>query len=325
MKKLLTLLLFYSAWLGQSQPTGTFHRDFSLSQSPFNGDSRRFSFYVPSTYDHSKQHPLIIGLHGCGSTSNHFRNTLRRIADSLDAVVACPDGNSDALTNEYGGKEVELLEILYDTVNSWYNIDVGQVYLTGFSCNGREALSIVLEQKTNVPFAGVLPYAGAFNSPNFNPSSFGRTYVTPACFCMGDQDFFYTQMNFYQQMLDSMNQRMAVYHEIIMPGVPHTTNHPNYTRYMLQCFRYLKQNTTIGLSESKNSKLFNWSIKQGNLLHIEALQNGWIDCRVSNILGQQVAQRKFNNSTVIPLTPNAVYVVSMIHQNGESKTIKVRI
>lgn len=325
MKKIILLLLMVSSWGLSAQQTGLFHKDYSFSQSPFNGDSRRFSFYVPASYDSTKSYPLIIGLHACGSNSNAFRSALRRTADSLDAIIACPDANGDAINNEYGGQEIKLIEYLYDSVSTWYSINPLQVYLSGFSCNGREALFIALEGQTDIPFAGVLPYAGAFNNGSFSGMSFENTRITPACFCMGDQDFFYTSLPFYQSVLDSMSNRNAIYKDILMPGVGHTTNHANFTRDILDCFRFLQTNTTIGLNEISKNNLFQFEVQANNLLILKTDYSKSVDCNVFDGSGRFILSKKFNQQTQFRLPQKGIYLIQLIDEEGHPETLKISL
>lgn len=323
MKKLLLYLFLLNSGLLLSQQTGVFQKDYTFNNSPFNGADRRFSFYVPSDYNPSQSYPLILGLHACGSQSNAFRNRLRPIADSLDAIVACPDANGDAINNEFNGREVELLEYIYDSASTWYNIDDQQIYLTGFSCNGREALYIALEQHTSIPIAGVLPYAGAFNSPAIDASSFGRTSVTPACFCMGDQDIFYTQMSFYQWVLDSMSAQSANYHDILMPGVGHTTAHAGFTSYMLDCFEFLSNNTTISLAESTATNNFEISRTGPLTIEIQTSLAGPVTYEVLDISGKLLNSEEFRENTSVMLSNPGIYILVLTAPNGKIESLKI--
>jgi len=321
MKKLyLTLSVILYTLCATAQQTGIFQKNFSFNQSPFNGETRRFSFYVPSDYSNTNSYPLIIGLHACGSNDLAFRNDLIATADSLDAILICPSGNGDAINNEYGGQELQLVEFAYDTAAAWYNVRPGEIYLTGFSCNGLEALYIVLENKTKVPFAGVIPYAGAFNSANFSGKSFGNTRITPACFCMGDQDPFYS-IPFYQSVLDSMAARNAIYKDYLMPGVGHTTNHPGFTQYMLDCFDFLKSNTTVGLFEDAAPSFYNLE-RNGNRLIIH-LKNNKARYSIYSLGGQLIASADFEKSTALSLPGKGIYLLHIRDDKGQVSHQKI--
>lgn len=319
----LCILLFISS-VSFAQVTGAFHQDHTFNNSDFTNLNRRFSFYIPQTYQANQAHVLIMALPGCGNASNDFRDDLRNIADSLNAIVACLDAGGDAITDEFNGREVKLLEYLYDSVQNHYNINTEAVYLTGFSCNGREAMRVVLEELTSVPFAGVLPYAGAFNTPNFNPPSFNRSHISPICLCMGTLDYFYTQVPHYHDLIDSLQARQAKFHEILMPNVRHTTAHPRFDEFMLDCFNYLEDNTTIGIEEESSETVNFEYASLGNLkVEVYSKHQDPAFIQVISLEGKVILEEHFSQKLSIRLPQKGIYILKM--NDSESRYAHYKI
>lgn len=321
MKKVLFLLFVsHALW---AQQWGAFHRDYLFDDANFNQLQRRFAYYIPSDLDSNLNHPLIIGLPGCGSSVTGFRNDLQAVADSLNALVVVVDAGGDWINDQFNGEEVKLIEYAFDSIKSYAQVDEQAVYLTGFSCNGREALKIVLEQETTVPFAGVIPYAGAFNNPNFNPSSFGRSAVSPVCLCMGTSDFFYTSQVFYGMLIDSLDARNAKYKEVLMPGVGHTTNHAGFDDAMLECFEFLKNNTTIGLNEKlkvKALELMRHGLNEYELKVESASQNR---LELYSLSGEKICSKAFVQKVDFQIDQPGIYVLSVVSPSGKVQQLKV--
>lgn len=309
------------------QKTGVFGETFLFNDAPFNGISRSVAFSVPSDYNASKNYTLIIGLHGCGNSEINFRNALSTIADSLNAIVMCPNSGLSSINDEFNGREVEILNSIYDTLNRRYNIDTKNIYLTGFSCNGREAIPIVLEKKTNIPFAGVIAYAPAINSPNINGTSYHQTAVSPLCICMGDQDFFYTQQPFYFSFIDSLNSRSATYKENIMPFVGHSTNHPKFNEFMLDCFDYVSAQTTIGTSLIQSPKEF-YSLHRisDSQFRLISKSTSPINFALINLEGRMIKEGQIlekNEDVIIEIKKNNLSVLQIMNVEGAFSNEKI--
>ena len=321
MKRLLFLLLISNAlW---AQQTGSFHHDYLFNDANFNQLQRRFAYYIPSDLDSNLNHPVIIGLPGCGSSVTGFRNNLQGVADSLNALLVVVDAGGNWINDEFNGKELKLIEYAFDSIKNYGKVDELAVYLTGFSCNGREALKIVLEQETSVPFAGVIPYAGAFNNTNFNPSSFSRSAVSPVCLCMGTSDFFYTSLLFYGMLVDSLDARNANYKEVLMPGVGHTTIHAGFDDAMLECFEFLKNNTTIGHNDElkhEGLELMRYGANEYELRVESADQNRM---ELYSLSGELICKKAFVQKVGFQLHQPGIYVLSVLNSSGKIQQLKV--
>ncbi|MCB0479423.1 MAG: T9SS type A sorting domain-containing protein [Crocinitomicaceae bacterium] len=160
----------------------------AISQSSINGSfdfdglTRTYSFYVPASYNPNTPTPLVIGLHGTGSSGAEFEQyrDFRPIADTANFIMVNPDGSTMFglkfwnYENILGSTvdDIGFLEALIDTISNHYNINQNRVYATGMS-NG-SFMCYALACQTN-RFAAIGTVTGSMSVNmynNCNPSHF---------------------------------------------------------------------------------------------------------------------------------------------------------
>ena len=201
----------------------------------FNGAERTLAYYVPSSYDPAKKYPLIVGLHFCGGTAEGFRNALMPLADSVNAIVACPEGPA---SDEMSGSESLIIPVTIDTVVARYSIDTTQVILTGFSCNGRVTFEFGL--KKIYPFKGIIPYDPYVENPR--DSRFDLDSEMPVSICVTSNDLTFDNT---LVLYDSLLAHDADVTINIMKPVGHTYDFPEFTAEMLESYRMLYQDRNL--------------------------------------------------------------------------------
>jgi poly(3-hydroxybutyrate) depolymerase len=109
-----------------AQQTGDYTITIPTFEASLNGDSLDIYFHVPSTYNANEPSKIILGFHGLGNPNNsdQIRNYLSPLGDSLNAIVVCPD----PYLQDQPRSEV-VLNLAYDSVMTWFNIDTNQVTL----------------------------------------------------------------------------------------------------------------------------------------------------------------------------------------------------
>lgn len=130
----LFLLLFIQKTLAQTTISGSFVH---------GGITRTYSYYVPASYVPGHPVPLVLGLHGTGSSGSAFAQyrDFRPIADTADFIMVHPDGSTMLGLKfwNYGNvlgstvDDVGFLEALIDTIAAHYDINPNRVYSTGMS------------------------------------------------------------------------------------------------------------------------------------------------------------------------------------------------
>jgi predicted esterase len=143
-------------------------KDLRLSyRSVVDGTQQPYRVYVPSSYDGSREIPLVFALHGTGENENTFfeepripPGTIKRLAEKYGVLLVSPLGRG---TTEYRGTgENDVLSVLVD-VEEHYRIDPDRVYLMGQSMGGTGSAYLALHHPDL--FAAVAPLAAAYSFP----------------------------------------------------------------------------------------------------------------------------------------------------------------
>ncbi|MGN9915271.1 alpha/beta hydrolase family esterase [Micromonospora palomenae] len=137
-------------------------------------DSRPFQLHVPVGYDPARKVPLVVLLHGYGSSGvqqeRYFNLTPE--SDRRGFLYAIPDGTTDrdgmrfwnateacCDAHRSGVDDVAYLERLLDTVEAAYSVDTARVYLVGHSNGGFMGYRMACERSMRV--TAIVSLAGA--------------------------------------------------------------------------------------------------------------------------------------------------------------------
>ncbi len=205
MKKVYFLLLLSLCYkLVIAQTTGSFQTTVT-----FNSSSHTLAYYVPTNYNSSNSYPLIVALHGCGVSAVTHRNSFVSWANTLNAILVCPDNSGGQMAGATGG----LINKAIDDATGGYNIDTTAVYLTGFSCNGQETMK---QGWSNIyPFRGLIPLNPWL--PNLTGYNYASADI-PTCICSGTLDnSFSNSQTVYNNLIT--NNKQALFNP--MPGINH--------------------------------------------------------------------------------------------------------
>ncbi len=137
-----------------------------------DGQERRHLLYVPASYDPDREQPLVISLHGSGSTPEEQRDYSQWnvFAEANNFVVVYPAAADvsnrtfvsfrfPGLTEEDNLGDVRYMAALLDELEATVCIDPDRVYLNGFSAGG--AMSLFLACHLPERFAAI----GAVSAP----------------------------------------------------------------------------------------------------------------------------------------------------------------
>lgn len=122
-----------------------------------HGRTFRYGLYVPSTYEPTKAHALVLCLHGAGFTGDAY---LERWQTRLDEgyLVACPTLSQG---NWWTREAADVVLATLRAVQSRYHIDPNRIFLTGMS-NGGIGVYVVGSHYAPL-FAGLAPMAGGLD------------------------------------------------------------------------------------------------------------------------------------------------------------------
>lgn len=274
-----------------SQQTGDYTITIATTAPSLNGDSLDIYFHVPNTYNASVPSKMILGFHGLGNPNNsdQIRNYLSPLGDALNAVVVCPD----PYLQDQPRSEI-VLNLAYDSVMTWFNIDTNQVYITGYSAGSDVAAQYVFGEPTHRMKGFIWHSPGFFSSPDLsNPQE-----IPPVCLCSGTVDF----VSIVQANILNGNMSNAgfpyLYNQI--PGVDHTMEYPAFTQEMLECINFIDANSpNVGISEwSGNSvSMYPNPITNGADLVLSGLE-GDVKLALFDASGRIVWNKQLYNASI---------------------------
>jgi polyhydroxybutyrate depolymerase len=148
------------------------------------GRQRTYLVHLPSGYDPTRPVPLLIALHGSGSTGADMADLtgFNALADTQGFLVAYPDGidgswadhnNTDA--DRAGVDDVAFMDALIDHLSTAYGVDPARVYATGMSNGGFMATLLACTLPETVaavaPVAATMPLSLVSQCPPGRPVS----------------------------------------------------------------------------------------------------------------------------------------------------------
>lgn len=175
MKQVLFLITFFCFFLASAQ-TGT-ETTFTLQH---DNNTREYILYIPQSYDGQTEVPLVINLHGYGSsmTEQIVYGDFRKIADTANFILAVPNGLLDASNQQHwnyyqpnGEDDLGFLSALIDELSNNYAINSQRVYSTGMSNGG--FMSIYLACELSQKITAIASVTGTMiinQTSNCNPS-----------------------------------------------------------------------------------------------------------------------------------------------------------
>ncbi len=236
MKKLSLPLFLACSLLAQftsiAQQTGDFYIGFPSPDTLLTDDSVHLYFHVPVSYQSGIPSKMIVGIHGAGNPNKpeQIRDYFSSTADSLNTIVVCP---KPYLGDQPRSKLV--VNIAIDSVLQWYAIDTNEIYIAGYSAGSDVAANYTLDNPKH-KLRGLIWYAPGFF---FKPNLSAQTAFPPTCLCYGDADPISNILGQVTSIRDSFANSTFDFFYNEIPGITHTMQFPNFTREMMECFRFM--------------------------------------------------------------------------------------
>ncbi|RFC53544.1 extracellular catalytic domain type 1 short-chain-length polyhydroxyalkanoate depolymerase [Brumimicrobium aurantiacum] len=154
MKQILFFLSVLTAAFSIAQ-TGTQ----STSSIQHDGKTREYILYVPQMYDGQTAVPLVLNLHGLGSSMNEqiIYGEFREIADTANFILVTPNGLLNTSNQRHwnffvtnGEDDLGFLSKLIDSIAGQYAIDEDRVYSTGMSNGGFMSYHLACELEDKI-------------------------------------------------------------------------------------------------------------------------------------------------------------------------------
>ncbi|MDE5416275.1 alpha/beta hydrolase family esterase [Alkalihalobacterium chitinilyticum] len=148
----------------------------------FDGYTRTFDYYIPSSYNEKKSVPLMISFHGRGSNAEgqRFLSGFEAVAEKEGFIVAFPnstalghetllghrfqwnDGRIDTPQFNAGVDDVAFTDALIDYFEGKYNIDPSRIYASGMSNGSIFANRLAVELSDRIAGIGAVTGPLAF-------------------------------------------------------------------------------------------------------------------------------------------------------------------
>lgn len=138
------------------------------------GESTRYSVFLPKEYRPGRPHPLILFLHGVGDAGTEGTQYLKvglprvieRRGDSFGFLVVCPQGREGLWAP--GSADAACAMGVLDAACREFDVDPDRIYLTGLSSGG----SGVFSMASSHPYlwAAVVPVSSNGGDPSIAPS-----------------------------------------------------------------------------------------------------------------------------------------------------------
>lgn len=155
-----TILFLFSFSLFLTAKTQTINGSFD-----YDGQARTYSYYIPTSYVAGDSVPLVVNLHGLGSsgTEQALYSNFMPIADTANFIIVHPDGTKNIQNQAFWnfglpGETVDdfgFLEALIDTISAHYSINQSRIYATGLSNGGYMSYYLACESNKLAAIASV--------------------------------------------------------------------------------------------------------------------------------------------------------------------------
>ena len=133
----------------------------------YDGQTREYQIYVPSTYDGSTSFPLIFNFHGGSGdiASQIYLSDMSSLAETENFLAVYPqaladpnDGNSTNWIHKdpTNVDDVFFVDALINEISSNYNVDLNRVYACGYSLGGEFTFEVGCRLNSRIASIGVV-------------------------------------------------------------------------------------------------------------------------------------------------------------------------
>lgn len=311
--RIFLLVLLFAQLNAQEKIDGSFE---------FQSDpDKKYSIYVPSTYEANSPSELMLGLHPLNTNrwdGAAWRDTLIVFAESNNLLLVCPDGGVDGKIDD--PIDTAFTSLLLDSMELWYNVDVDKVYAMGFSWGGLTTYTYGLNHADR--FAGFMPIGAAINGSGVIASVADQAKDKPFYIIHGSADN--PNVRFFP-LKDGLETIGACVETNLMSGVGHTIDFPNRNQILTTGLDWLRNINcvissdedvlkTVSISAYPNPSFGSFEIEVSNHSSIEQMQ-------LFDLTGNLVLNLKPQNRQVISDLETGIYHLVII-EDSKNTTVK---
>ena len=227
----LILLIFFSALTSTFIAQESIDGSFAFSNDP----AKKYSLYVPSSYDDNTPNALMLGFHPFNTNrwdAQAWRDTLIVFAETNDLLLVCPDGGLDGQVDN--PVDLAFTTALLDSVAVWYNVDQSQKYIIGFSVGGRATYTYGLDNAEE--FQGFIPIGAAINGIQEVAGRLQNAENKKFYLVHGSNDIPSVR---FTPVRDALTNSDACVETILMIGVGHTIDFPDRNNILTEAFNWV--------------------------------------------------------------------------------------
>ena len=203
--------------------------------------AKKYSIYVPSSYDENQANALMVGLHPLNTNrwdAISWRDTLIVFAESNNLLLAVPDGGEDGAIDD--PIDTAFTSLLIDSMSVWYNVNEEEKFLMGFSWGGKTVYSYGLRRTDE--FAGFIPIGAAISGgaeiQALTPNATNENWYI----VHGSND---SPNNRFTPAVEQLTEAGACLETNLLAGVGHNIDFPNRNEILSEAFNFVKENMCI--------------------------------------------------------------------------------
>lgn len=196
--------------------------------------AKKYSLYIPSTYDAGIPSKVIVGLHPWNTSkwdSESWAEELSELAEANNCIVICPDGGADGQIDD--DIDTAFTSFLIDEMIGQYNLDEAQMYLVGFSWGGKTVYTYGLNHADR--FAGFMPIGAAVELSEvvaFAENAKDKYYYV----IHGSQD---SPNSRFTPIVNLLEDNEACVETNLLSGIGHTVEFPDQFNILNDGFQWL--------------------------------------------------------------------------------------
>ncbi|MEM7038472.1 MAG: T9SS type A sorting domain-containing protein [Bacteroidota bacterium] len=256
--------------------------------------AKKYSLYVPSTYDANQPNSMMVGLHPFNTArwdAESWCDTLIVFAETNGLILMCPDGGTDGQVDD--PIDQDFTTALMDSMQLWYNVDPGKVYAMGFSWGGLTTYTYGLRDDISGRFCGYMPIGAAINSGTVTGALAQEARNKPVYIVHGAND---NANNRYWPAVNILTDSGAVLNSLLMPGVGHTIDFANRNQILTDAFQWIDSvcvngvGTSLEEAEAMLPRVYPTILNAGERLFVEwaAGDLADVDMAVFDVRGMRV-------------------------------------
>jgi predicted esterase len=189
----------------------------------FHNGTARYYLYVPKNYNHDKQWPLFVGIHGGGGSGLDCWNLWQPYADKEGFILLCPSIRGDGggfyqvVGDRTVSEAVELVRMEYNVQPRLFmaGFSAGAIFIQGYAHDHPQSVSGLAILSTAYSIEGVPPVPTVIITGNFE---------------------YHSSIEANERLYADMRKRGADVEYHLQPWVGHTVT-DKARRLTIECFR----------------------------------------------------------------------------------------